>query len=230
MATVVIRQPAQGIPTPGTPAPHRKVTIASKIGTITLPITSPEVDHEDLAPVWATIPRPGRYRKPLLKAAGVRLRRFRLEVTILPGQFSVATTILLLRSAASVGACTVAYSTLEAGQWNITELSAKTTRRQQGTNEPIEATATIELTEAGDEPPRPSVIKTATGGSPATVPTAPVQSAPAGPRRYTVRKGDTLWGIAQRYYGNGARWTTIASANGIKNPRLLQVGHVLTIP
>lgn len=30
---------------------------------------------------------------------------------------------------------------------------------------------------------------------------------------YTIKSGDTLWGIAKKFYGNGAKWTTIYNAN-----------------
>lgn len=32
-------------------------------------------------------------------------------------------------------------------------------------------------------------------------------------KKYKVKKGDTLWGIAKRYYGNGAKWKTIYTKN-----------------
>lgn len=49
---------------------------------------------------------------------------------------------------------------------------------------------------------------------------------------YTVKSGDTLWGIAKKYYGNGAQYTRIYEANKdkIKNPNLIYVGQVFTIP
>ena len=52
------------------------------------------------------------------------------------------------------------------------------------------------------------------------------------PRRYTVRRGDTLSSIAQRFYGNPARWGMLYQANRsvIKNPNLISPGEVLTIP
>lgn len=32
-------------------------------------------------------------------------------------------------------------------------------------------------------------------------------------KTYTVKKGDCLWNIAKKYYGNGAKWRTIYNAN-----------------
>lgn len=70
---------------------------------------------------------------------------------------------------------------------------------------------------------------------------APVAKAAAAPQTtkspkvgstYTVKSGDTLWGIAKRFYGNGAKYPTIYNANKskIKNPNLIYPGQVLTIP
>lgn len=51
-------------------------------------------------------------------------------------------------------------------------------------------------------------------------------------RTYTVAKGDTLWGIARKYYGNGSLYTKIYQANSgrIKNPNLIYPGQILDIP
>lgn len=50
-------------------------------------------------------------------------------------------------------------------------------------------------------------------------------------KTHTVQSGDTLWGIAKIYYGNGAQYTKIAAANPtIQNPNLIYPGQVLTIP
>ena len=49
-------------------------------------------------------------------------------------------------------------------------------------------------------------------------------------RKYTVKKGDCLWKIAKQYYGNGAKYHKIASANGISAPYIIYTGQVLTIP
>ncbi|AZQ74938.1 LysM peptidoglycan-binding domain-containing protein [Streptomyces luteoverticillatus] len=50
------------------------------------------------------------------------------------------------------------------------------------------------------------------------------------PQTYTVESGDTLWAIAERFYGDGNRYRDIAAASGIDNPDVLDVGQVLTIP
>jgi len=49
--------------------------------------------------------------------------------------------------------------------------------------------------------------------------------------RYTVQKGDAgFWGIAQKVYGNGAKWPLIAKANPDVDSRSLRPGMVLTVP
>ena len=51
-------------------------------------------------------------------------------------------------------------------------------------------------------------------------------------RRYTVRRGDTLSSIAQRFYGSAADWPRIWDANRsvVPNPNVIRTGMVLTIP
>ena len=51
-------------------------------------------------------------------------------------------------------------------------------------------------------------------------------------KTYTVKKGDTLWAIASKYYGSGAQYTKIYKANTdkISNPNLIYPGQVFTIP
>jgi nucleoid-associated protein YgaU len=47
---------------------------------------------------------------------------------------------------------------------------------------------------------------------------------------YTVVKGDYLWNIAVRAYGDGYKWTVIAQANKLANPGLIFSGNVLQLP
>ncbi|MCE4265133.1 LysM peptidoglycan-binding domain-containing protein [Rhodococcus globerulus] len=69
--------------------------------------------------------------------------------------------------------------------------------------------------------------------TPEPAPAAPEpEPAPAAPaaQTYTVEGGDTLWAIAERFYGDGNQYQRIADANGIANPDLINAGQVLTIP
>ena len=61
------------------------------------------------------------------------------------------------------------------------------------------------------------------------------------PKTYKVKKGDTLWAIARKYYGNGAEWKKIWNANktmlikrdkrNIKQPgHWIYPGQILRIP
>lgn len=69
--------------------------------------------------------------------------------------------------------------------------------------------------------------------------------APQSSRTHTVKSGDTLWGIASKYYGSGTSWQKIYSANsstieatakryrggrGSDNGHWIYPGTVLTIP
>lgn len=56
--------------------------------------------------------------------------------------------------------------------------------------------------------------------------------APSSNQYYTVKKGDCLWNIAKKFYGNGSKYGMIYNANKdkIKNPNLIYPGQVLLIP
>ena len=59
----------------------------------------------------------------------------------------------------------------------------------------------------------------------------PAENAPQ-VRTHTVVKGDTLWALAKRFYNNGNQFNRIFEANKdiIKNPNLIHIGWILTIP
>lgn len=49
------------------------------------------------------------------------------------------------------------------------------------------------------------------------------------PLAHTVLPGETLWIIAQKYYGDGARWPEIARENRIRNPAKVKPGDILIL-
>ncbi len=53
------------------------------------------------------------------------------------------------------------------------------------------------------------------------------------PKTYVVKKGDSLWSIAKRIYGDGSKWRKIYEANKKvigKNPNTIFPGQKLVIP
>ncbi|MGO9384089.1 MAG: LysM peptidoglycan-binding domain-containing protein [Mycobacterium sp.] len=82
-----------------------------------------------------------------------------------------------------------------------------------------------------DAPPPPAPAAEEAEAAPEAVaePVAEETPEPA-VRTYTVESGDTLWAIAERFYGDGSKYQVIADASGIPNPDLIQPGQVLTIP
>ncbi len=47
---------------------------------------------------------------------------------------------------------------------------------------------------------------------------------------YIVKKGDTLWAIAKKYYGSGSQYPKIVKENNIKNPNIIFPGQKFIIP
>jgi len=68
--------------------------------------------------------------------------------------------------------------------------------------------------------------------SPPVPPALPPAPGPETVALYTVAKGDTLAGIAERFYGSRTRWQEIFEANRgtLEAPEKLKIGQVLRIP
>lgn len=77
-------------------------------------------------------------------------------------------------------------------------------------------------------------VKPPTPPQPPYNPPAPVVNTQPAQRTYTIRYGDTLWGIAQRYTGNGARYGEIMAVNtGLPSgnpPNYIYAGQVIVLP
>ena len=86
----------------------------------------------------------------------------------------------------------------------------------------------LELPKPKPQEPPKAVLK-----PPAPVPPRKPTTPPAPKQRtHTVVRGDCLWIIARKYYGNGAQWRKIYEANKakIKDPHWIYPGQVFVIP
>jgi nucleoid-associated protein YgaU len=54
--------------------------------------------------------------------------------------------------------------------------------------------------------------------------------APTEAQQYTVEKGDSLWKIAVKVYGDGYKWVEIAKENKITTPNIIYSGNILVLP
>jgi nucleoid-associated protein YgaU len=60
-------------------------------------------------------------------------------------------------------------------------------------------------------------------------PSAPVN--PAKPNVVTVKRGDSLWKLAEQHLGHGLRWHDLVSANpGILDPNRITAGSQIVLP
>ncbi|KQW31031.1 peptidoglycan-binding protein [Rhizobium sp. Root274] len=68
-----------------------------------------------------------------------------------------------------------------------------------------------------------------TAAAPKTIQQAPLAKSE---NSVIIRRGDTLWQISRRVYGQGVRYTTIylANENQIRNPDLIEPGQIFTVP
>jgi len=98
-----------------------------------------------------------------------------------------------------------------------------------------ETTADSPVSLAPEPAARPTenspAVQPAPFSPPRSVPTKPAPPA-AGPRIHVVVKGDTLFSLAQKYYGNRSKWRDIYAANRdvLPSENALRLGMELKIP
>lgn len=112
------------------------------------------------------------------------------------------------------------------------EASAKAATAPGGFNFAPETIPTVRTRPVPVAPARPVPARPAPAVVPKQTAPAPAATRAAGARSHAVRPGDTLFKLAQQYYGNRAKWRDIYAANRdvMKSETDLKVGMVLRIP
>lgn len=231
------------------------MTITPETGgtPLNIPYAPQKVTHTDLIADYVTVPRPGLIESVVYSNVQRPKMSFELEIhdkkiTATSGKSTTLvraiSVIQAIQNMARKGTrVRIAYGALESGLWFIISMQVTSTKRDPINDEIVGATVQLEALR-GDN----AISGTGTGSGPVsggatttTKPTTPTTgtktptgstkspSAPAA-RYYTVKSGDTLWAISLKYYGTGSKWTTLATANKIIDPRKLKVGTKLRVP
>lgn len=227
MAVVILRDPISGKSFSGVEG-SKMYIYAESTGTLALsvPYAPREIEYGGWAQDWTQTERSGN--TPLLLRKGQPLLSLRFSLTLAnPNPYETQTDqlVTLQKLARTQERVLVRYSQLESGLWRITDVSASSQMRHPENSEVTRGVVSLTLTQASDA--APSVGPVSGGPAPGSAPAA----APA-PRTHMVVRGDTLWGIAQRYYGNGTLWPRIFDANRdkIKDPHWIFPGQVFVVP
>lgn len=246
MATIILYQPpsvaAKAKPkpkpaAPKAPPPQRKASIATASGRrIVLPFAPNGVTVDGWADSFTTLDRPGR--SPLVVRTGDGLPSLSFDVILARRSLESPVEDYLdqLRSVAASGErlAIAGLSKYEAGPWRLTGCQVTLEQRQAGTNRISRATASLTFLAAVDPVTKVGPISGGAvkpkpkpkGGSSKKPGAAPAKST----RYHTVKRGETLWSIADRYYGRPTEWPRIAKASKLTSANRLRVGQRLTIP
>lgn len=233
MATVRVVLPIKEFTRPRT----RAMAILSPYRRVDVPYAPREVSVSGYARPANTLDRPGR--KPLLRMGTPSLREETLTIIVAypDDQKSIEPILAKLIEMAEYGDQVMcAYGPLERGVWRITNLTINTTARKAGSQDVTRADVSFTFTEASDA--KVNISPNTGGAKPASKPAAKPVSKPStvttkptgSVTTYVVKKGDTLSAIAGRLLGEPSRWQEIASLNGVRDPRKLQIGQRLKIP
>lgn len=227
MPTVVVRAAAAATPKPAVSGPRMQITSESGKTVLSVPFAPREIEYGNLEADWATADRPAD--QPLLLLKQRRLETISFSF-LLSDRYvlhaSQRTPIEALKALAkSSERILVRYGPQEAGLWRITEAGMTSQLRDPTTHEITRARVSLTLTRASDAA---VAIGPVSGGS---RPPAAAKPKPK-PRRHRVVRGDTLWGIARRYYGRGTLWPRIYDANRkiIRDPHWIYPNQLFVIP
>lgn len=227
MAITIIRDPLSGLNFQGVSDYRMYLYAESGTASFTVPVAPSDISYGDIGQDWVTAERSGNTPLLLRKGAKLETISFTCLITSRTEMYEPqGGSINALKAMANTTErVLVRYGPQEAGLWRVTDCSITSQLRHPDTNEVTRAVASVTLTRASDAAP---AVGPVSGGA-KNPPAAP---APAPQRTHRVVSGDTLWGIAQRYYGNGTLWPRIfdANRNQIRDPHWIYPNQVFVIP
>lgn len=222
-----------------------KMLIATENGTTFIAPFAPQtIDYGERGVNFSEVGREGTYG--VMRRVGMKTPVLSFSLTIAGpgthGRMDITPWIETLDAIAESGQrISILYTAREQGTWLLTGYSLNVTHRNRE-HMPSRAEASLTFTRITNEA---AYFGPVNGGSAVAVPPPPPPPAPSpgatpssggqsssggGGQTYVVKKGDTLWDLAQKFYRNPNKWPKIADANKIRNPKLLQIGTKLTIP
>lgn len=213
-----------------------KMVIVNEIGNhVLVPFAPLDINHGERGIEWSEIDRFGTYATFRRTGLKVPTLSFDLELAAMGshGKNNILGYLAAFdRMSEENARVYIHYTIREAGAWLMTSYSATVTHRDTF-HRPTRANVSFVFSRIMDEKAFMGPIK----GRSASLKVTPKPA--ANPKKtntetnlatYTVKKGDTLWVIAKKYYNNPLLWPRIADRNGVKNPKLLQIGKKLVIP
>lgn len=198
-----------------------------------------ERDYTNFGSQWSEVAVPGR--APFLVKESFGLKKLAFTLTIAdPNDMDADMThdLQVLKAFAdTTRPIKIAYSGyFDSWTWRCTSLSIHTVQAHPSTSKITSATVDMEFTQKRDVADFTGPVtggatansnaskKNSTSNTKKKSTKSKTSTKKAATKVYVVKKGDTLSGISYKLYGTTTRWREIADRNGIKNPRLLQIG------
>lgn len=212
-----------------------RMKIFTERGTeVLVPFAPQNINHGERGVEWSEADRFGTYAT--FRKTGMKVPTLSFDLTLAvkhtAGHRNIGGYLKTFdRMAESESRIYINYTTREVGAWLMTSYSATVTHRDRQ-NRPVRADVSFVFSRLMDEKAFLGPLKgRSTSLRPAPKP-KPKKKTNTNKNlaTYTVKKGDTLWDLARKYYNNPYLWPRIADRNGVKNPRLLQIGKRLVIP
>lgn len=199
-----------------------------------------EMDYTNFGSQWSEVPIPGG--APFLVKESFGLKKIAFSLTIADPNdqdADITADLQLLKTFAdTVRPIKIAYDGyFTSWTFRCTRLSIHSEQRHPSSSRITRATVDLEFTEKRDVADYTGPItggaksnpkgNTATKSGSSKKKTTSKTPTKTKTKVYIVKKGDTLSGIAYKLFGDSSKWRQLADDNGVKNPKLLQVGKRL---